>query len=261
MHQGWPKFTQNLWMATSDDGVAALLYAPSSVKIKLAGGTQVEFIEETNYPFDEAIHFTYKNDGAKINFPFHLRIPSWCKEAEVKINGEKIQTAKGGQVIKINRTWNNNDEVTLTLPMEISMQRWNENSVSVERGPLVYALKIDESWKKIKNNDQYGDYYEVHPLSPWNYGLIEVPEKNWQQAFEVTRKTSNAEYPWNVANAPIEIKATAVHLPNWQLYSGNAGPLPYSPQSMPRDEKTVTVTLIPYGCTTLRISEFPVIVK
>jgi len=261
MHQGWPKFTQHLWMATSDDGVAALLYAPSSVKIKVAGGTQVEFIEETNYPFDESIHFTYKNDGEKINFPFHLRIPSWCKEAEVKINGEKIQTAKGGQVIKINRTWNNNDEVTLTLPMEISMQRWNENSVSVERGPLVYALKIDESWKKIKNNDQYGDYYEVHPLSPWNYGLIEVPEKNWQQAFEVTRKTSNAEYPWNVANAPIEIKATAVRLPNWQLYSGNAGPLPYSPQSMPRDEKPVTVTLIPYGCTTLIISEFPVVVK
>ncbi len=38
MHQGWPKFTQNLWMATSDDGVAALLYAPSSVKLKVANG-------------------------------------------------------------------------------------------------------------------------------------------------------------------------------------------------------------------------------
>jgi hypothetical protein len=143
--------------------------------------------------------------------------------------------------------------------MEISMQRWNENSVSVERGPLVYALKIDESWKKIKNNDHYGDYYEVHPLSPWNYGLIEVPEKKWQQAFEVVKKDNVVDYPWNINNAPIEIKATAVRLPNWQLYNGDAGPLPYSPQSMPSKEKPVPVTLIPYGCTTLRISEFPVV--
>ncbi len=259
MHQGWPKFTQNLWMATADNGVAALLYSPSSVKIKVANGAKVEFVEKTNYPFDDVIQFTYKNKGSKIAFPFHLRIPGWCKEASIVINGEKIQNAKGGQVIILNRTWNDNDVVTLTLPMEISQQRWNENSVSVERGPLVYALKIGESWKKIENSDQYGDYYEVSPVSPWNYGLMEVPEERWQQAFEVVKKDHMPDYPWNLANAPIELKASAVRLPNWELYDGNAGPLAYSPQSMPPGEKPETITLIPYGCTTLRITEFPVV--
>ena len=259
MHQGWPKFTQNLWMATADNGVAALLYAPSSVKLKVADGTEVSFVEETNYPFDEAIHFIYKNKGPQIAFPFHVRIPAWCKQAEIKINGEKIQDAKGGQVIILNRTWNDNDKVTLILPMEISMQNWSENSVSVERGPLVYALKIDEDWEKKNDNDHYGEYYEVNPQSPWNYGLIEVPKDKWQQAFEVVKKPMVADYPWNLANAPIELKASAVRLPNWQMYNGNAGPLPYSPQSMPPNEKPVPVTLIPYGCTTLRISEFPVV--
>jgi len=259
MHQGWPKFTQNLWMATEDNGVAALLYAPSSVKIKVANGTEVEFIEKTNYPFADAIHFTYKNKGAKITFTFHLRIPAWCDEAEIAVNGEKLQNAKGGQVIKINRTWKDNDEVTLILPMKISLERWNENSVSVERGPLVYALKVDESWEKKKNNDQYGDYYEVHPLSPWNYGLLEIPKEKWQQAFQVIENDHISDYPWTLADAPVELKASAVRLPNWQLYNGNAGPLPYSPQPMPPGEKPVTVTLIPYGCTTLRITEFPVV--
>jgi hypothetical protein len=259
MHQGWPKFTQNLWMGTADNGVAALLYAPSSVKLKVADGTSVEFIEKTNYPFDESIHFTYKNKGPKIAFPFHLRIPAWCKEAGIEINGEKIQEAKGGQVIILNRTWNDNDEVTLILPMEISMQNWSENSVSVERGPLVYALKIDESWEKKNDYDHYGEYYEVHPLSPWNYGLMEVPKEKWQQAFEVVKKNIAIDYPWTLDNAPIELKALAVRLPNWQLYNGNAGPLPYSPQLMPPNEKPIPVTLIPYGCTTLRISEFPVV--
>jgi DUF1680 family protein len=259
MHQGWPKFTQNLWMASADQGVAALLYAPSSVTLKVAGGTRVEFTEETNYPFDDVVHFTYKNKGPKVSFPFHLRIPAWCREAEIAVNGEKIQQAKGGQIIKIERIWNNNDKVTLTLPMEVSLEKWNENSVSVQRGPLVYALKIDEQWEKIKNEDKYGDFFEIHPLSPWNYGLIQVPQKDWQQAFKVVKNQTVSETPWNIEDAPIRINAMAVALPHWKLYNGNAGPLPYSPQPMPENGKPVSVTLIPYGCTTLRISEFPVV--
>ncbi|MDQ6890992.1 MAG: glycoside hydrolase family 127 protein, partial [Bacteroidota bacterium] len=207
------------------------------------------------------VHFTYKNRGPKITFPFHLRIPAWCKEAVIAVNGEKIQQAKGGQVIKIERTWNNDDEVTLTLPMEVSLEKWNENSVSVQRGPLVYALKIDEQWERVKNDDNYGDFLEVHPLSPWNYGLIEVPQKEWQQAFKVVKNKTVSGTPWNIEHAPIEINVMAVALPQWKLYNGNAGPLPYSPQPMPENGKPVSVTLIPYGCTTLRISEFPVVEK
>ena len=30
-HQGWPKFTASLWMATSDRGLAATVYAPCNV--------------------------------------------------------------------------------------------------------------------------------------------------------------------------------------------------------------------------------------
>ena len=66
-----------------------------------------------------------------------------------------------------------------------------------------------------------------------------------------------SETPWNIEHAPVEIHALAVQLPGWKMYNGNAGPLPYSPQEMPANEKPVSVTLIPYGCTTLRISEFP----
>ena len=31
MHQAWPKFTQSLWYATPDKGIAALAYSPSAV--------------------------------------------------------------------------------------------------------------------------------------------------------------------------------------------------------------------------------------
>lgn len=259
MHQGWPKFTQHLWMGTADGGIAALVYAPSSVKTRLPGGKQVEFIEETNYPFDEAIRFTYKGSSSGDAFPLHLRIPEWCKEATIAVNGEKLQHAKGGQIVKIDRTWKNLDRVILTLPMHITQQRWNENAVSVERGPLVYGLKIGEDWKKVNNNDRYGEYYEVYPTTPWNYGLLRMSSSKLQDAFTVVKKKEVSDNPWNLKQAPIELKVAAVRLPDWKLYNGDAGPLPYSPQPMPAGQKTDTVTLIPYGCTTLRISEFPVV--
>lgn len=59
MHQGWPKLVQNLWYATADGGLAAMVYAPSEVRVRLHG-RQVGFREETGYPFGESIRFRFE---------------------------------------------------------------------------------------------------------------------------------------------------------------------------------------------------------
>jgi hypothetical protein len=50
-----------------------------------------------------------------------------------------------------------------------------------------------------------------------------------------------------------------VQLPYWQLYSGMAGPIPWSPQGQEDDWVVEDITLVPYGCTTLRITAFPTV--
>ena len=52
MHQGWPKFTQSLWFATSDQGIAALAYSPSEVTMKVGEGSRIRIVEDTFYPMD-----------------------------------------------------------------------------------------------------------------------------------------------------------------------------------------------------------------
>jgi hypothetical protein len=256
MHQGWPKFAQNLWYASADGGVAAMLYAPSSVTLKVANQVPVTITETTNYPFSDQIRFSIKTNKP-VAFPFKLRIPTWCKTPEIKVNGQPIALDTASSIASISRTWKNGDVVELTLPMTIFRSKWQENAVAVERGPLVYALKIEEEWKKVKNKDGYGDFFEVRPLSPWNFGLLHVKDEEIDKRFKVSVKSSIASYPWTVKDAPIEIKVPAKVLDHWKLYQEAAGPLPYSIQGTTRQLPLQEITLIPYGCTTLRITEFP----
>jgi hypothetical protein len=224
-------------------------------------GTRIEISESTGYPFDETIRFSMALTNTE-KFDFHLRIPGWCKKASVKINGQPWSEPAGNKIEIIGRTWSDGDLVELTLPMEVGVTRWYENSAAVERGPLVFALKIVEEWKKVVNSDRYGEYYyEVRPATPWNYGLLASFVKDPAKGFEVVKKpVSKGAYPWNPENAPLEIRTKGVIIPFWTLYDGSAGPLPYSEQYQLKTDPAVDIALIPYGCTTLRITEFPVVV-
>jgi DUF1680 family protein len=263
MHQGWPKFTQNLWYTTADGGVAALVYSPSEVSTILPGNLKVSFREDTNYPFEEAIRFTLTSNK-KATFPFHLRIPEWCKTATVKINGKVYQEAEGNQILKISRAWTSGDVVELQLPMHLFKNKWYENSVSVERGPITYALKIGEQLNKVNNvtdPETYGKSYdEIKPTTPWNYALFDSSNEKLDELFKVEYTGVKSDYPWNQHNAPLQLKTTGKRIPTWTLYQGMAGPVPYSKiYAIETADKAEAITLIPYGCTTLRISQFPVV--
>ena len=77
LHQGWPKFIQNLWYATAGQGIAALVYAPSTVNALVADSIPVTITEKTGYPFRENIEFTFKFDDKKQKKPFSHSISAY----------------------------------------------------------------------------------------------------------------------------------------------------------------------------------------
>ncbi|MHC4543303.1 MAG: discoidin domain-containing protein, partial [Planctomycetota bacterium] len=256
---GWPYYAQHLWLATPDNGLAAVLYAPSQVTAKVGNGTKVTIRETTQYPFDEKIELTVKTPKS-VRFPLYLRVPGWCKKPQIEINGKPMKVqARPRSYIIIERKWKSGDSVNLALPMHISLTKWekNKNSISVNRGPLTYSLKIGEKYVRAGGTDEW-PAWEIHPTTDWNYGLI-LNEADPASSFELVRKSwPEDNQPFEANAAPIELRTKAKKIPAWKKdHLGMVGKIQDSP--VKSQEPTETVTLIPMGCARLRISAFPTI--
>ena len=255
---GWPYYAEHLWLATPGNGLAAALYAPCEVKARVGDGATVTIVEQTRYPFEDNIEFTVKT-SEPVRFPLYLRIPGWCKTPEVTMNGKMLEMYGSRAYIEINRQWTDGDKVELRLPMEIKLRKWakNQNSISVDRGPLTYSLKIGEKYVRAGGTDEW-PAWEIHPTTAWNYGLV-LDEDEPGSSFELVRKMWPVDdQPFEANAAPIELRAKAKKIPAWQKDNlGLVGNLQPSPARS--NESIETVALVPMGCARLRISAFPTI--
>ncbi len=84
---GWPYFTEELWLATWDNGLCVSLYAPSTVKAKVGNDGEVTISEQTEYPFEGTVRFRIAADRP-VKFPLYLRVPGWCEDLSVTLAGK-----------------------------------------------------------------------------------------------------------------------------------------------------------------------------
>jgi hypothetical protein len=249
-HQGWPKFTASLWMSTHDGGLVAAMYAPCEVSTKIHG-VNVHLQEETDYPFHGAIRITVSPERT-IRFPLLLRVPGWAEGATFHVNGMPIDTsATPGTFVRMEREWAAGDSIDISLPLKPRIGNWFQNSVALERGPLVFSLSPGENWVKLRNRGLTADW-QVFPTRPWNYALA-VDETSVAN-LRVSERSVPAR-PFAAEATAIQIAVLARRFPAWRSEDGVANPLPTSPVSSTEVEETLT--LIPYAAAKLRITAFP----
>ncbi len=260
MHQGWPKYISHLWYATTDGGVAALVYGPNKLETKLPNGVELTIDEQTQYPFEDQIKFIIQPSKTS-EFPIEFRIPIWCKEAIIHVNGKEIKREKGGQIVRIKRIWNKNDQVDLFFPNEITTKNWAKNSRSIEKGALIYALKIKEEVTK-QIHPQEGEYLEIMPKSDWNFGLLKTTISNPIPNTSFHTVPFPKDFKWNAMSSPFEITTLGKKIPDWKTQDGVAHQ-PITTRTGVYEgsvnKESETIRLIPFGFTRLRVVAFPVV--
>jgi Concanavalin A-like lectin/glucanases superfamily/Beta-L-arabinofuranosidase, GH127 middle domain/Beta-L-arabinofuranosidase, GH127 catalytic domain/3-keto-disaccharide hydrolase/Putative Ig domain len=252
---GWPKFVQNSWAATADGGLAVIAYAPTVVNT-MRRGQQVQITEDTSYPFEEQVRLDVCLSNA-VNFPLVLRIPGWCSNATVTVNGQIQSGITPASFYRIQRTWTNGDQVVVNLPMPIQTLAGPSRAVAINRGPVVYSLKIGEQWT-VRTPDPLGlgfDEFQVQSTTPWNYAL-QLNPTNPAASLTFTNFATPTN-PFDPAEPSVELMAQARQLPDWTI--GWRGTHAFEPPVSPvaSTDPLVNVTLVPFGSQHMRISWLP----
>ncbi|GAG17926.1 unnamed protein product [marine sediment metagenome] len=100
----------------------------------------------TNYPWSGDINIKVSPD-TETSFTLFLRIPAWCKKAEVLVNGEYVEKlVRPGSYLPISRVWKQGDEVQLNLSMSVDFLETHPHSsnngrLAISRGPLIYCIE------------------------------------------------------------------------------------------------------------------------
>ena len=275
-----PNYVSRMWLSDGDGGLVAALYGPSSVRANVGrDGQPVTVTQHTDYPFSETIEFEVRTNGSA-QFPLWLRIPGWCSQASVSVNGRQMElSAEPGTFVKLEREFKDLDRVTLSLPMSLKLSRWPRNGVAIERGPLAYSLRIEEDWHinedATKSTEELPSW-DILPSSPWNYALA-TNERDLEKDVRVVHGAMKPN-PWDIRDGtlPIHLEAPARRVRGWTFHGvydhprDDAVPRPYKEYALQSpeipdqkecadrlDDRLETVSLVPYGSTHLRLTVFP----
>jgi len=246
-HQGWPKLAASLWMRSNDGGLAAVVYAPSTVSTSVAD-VPVHLETITEYPFRNTVEIRV-TPKSPTSFPLRLRVPSWGK-ASVTVNGKPAAACADSGFITLRRKWAAGDVIRIEFAMEPRLVPGFNNSISIRRGPLVFALPVEAQWTKLHDHGAAADW-SLLPQSPWNYGLITATLPT------VVHEQPVGAIPFGSEQPPVTIEVSAKPIANWPETQGNAGTLPTQTTNTGAAAGAQKIQLIPYGAAKLRITAFP----
>ncbi|NUT53824.1 MAG: glycoside hydrolase family 127 protein, partial [Saccharothrix sp.] len=128
---------------TTDTGVQLHLYSAGTVRTHVEGAA-VEIVTRTGYPWSGRVELAVTGSAP---FTLALRVPGWCSDASVRVDGEPVDVAPEGGYLRLRRDWSAGATVVLDLAMPVRVVTAHprvdavRGCVALVRGPLVYCVE------------------------------------------------------------------------------------------------------------------------
>lgn len=247
--QGWPKLAISSFMK-AEDGIVCAVPLPVSLDTEFGGvGVHVEL--KTDYPFKNSFRYEVTADK-KTDLKLYVRIPSFAK---------KIKTSRKATKSKEMLIFDCFEEKTvidLSFETEPSFESRPGDMSFVKCGSLVFSLPIKGEWKKVEYTQNnvprkypYCDY-NVERKSEWRWGFA-------SDSLDVSIGKVD-EVPFSSKAPAVKIKTELARV-DWKYQDGYTT----IPENLPEDRHPIgaakEMTLIPYGCAKLRMTEMPKVEK
>lgn len=137
------------------DALYINMYVGNSMEIPVGNGA-LKLRIGGNYPWQEQVKIAI-DSVQPVRHTLALRLPDWCPEAKVTLNGLEVEQDIRKGYLHIRRTWQEGDTITLTLPMPVRrvygnpLARHVAGKVAIQRGPLVYCLEQADNGEELHN--------------------------------------------------------------------------------------------------------------
>jgi len=212
--QIFPLYVRGMWMRTPDDGLAALLYGPSSVETKVKG-VEVRVDEHTAYPFSSVVSVAL-SPKQPVDFSLVLRNPAWSKSTKVTCQGGMV--SRQGDYFVVRKKWTKGDQVKIEFNEPITGIPAANGELYLQRGPLVYALEIPATSLEIKKYKLPGFadlYYFPVRGADWFYAFdLTLGKTDYGFTFK-SDKDADLLYPFD--GAPVRLEGKMIHFDTGKL--------------------------------------------
>ncbi len=135
----------NYVYGTDKDGIFVNMYMGSKSAFDFRSN-EITLTQETDYPWEGDCKLTIglKKD---LQAALRLRIPGWCDEYSITVNGSKAEWTEDKGYASMERVWKDGDciELSLNMPVEVvaADHRVKDNigKRAIQRGPIVYCME------------------------------------------------------------------------------------------------------------------------
>lgn len=121
----------------------------------VVGGRKNHISVETSYPWSGEVKITIDNEQ-DTDFTYALRIPGWCRNYTLKVNGKEEEYSIEKGYARFTRTWKAGDVLLLQMKMPVELiganprVREDVGKAAAMRGPLVYCLEEADNGDQLQ---------------------------------------------------------------------------------------------------------------
>ena len=133
--------------AMSGNADTAFVHLYMDAEADLQVGSGIKLTTQTQYPWEGVVKITLQPVREDEELRLALRIPGWCHDYKVFVNGEEIFADPEKGYLYITRCWRSGDEVVLDMKMPVrrlyanTRVRQDAGCVALARGPVIYCLE------------------------------------------------------------------------------------------------------------------------